>query len=71
MISVYGENIMSQLLNNCPSCKANGEIFADHHGTQKTTGYYWIECKNCKTRTKNYPSREEAAIAWNKEDIMK
>lgn len=62
---------MNQPLRNCPHCKANGKGFADYHGTQKTTMYYWVQCANCKARTKNYASREEAADAWNKKDLIK
>lgn len=55
-----------QSLKECSRCKGQ----ADLHGSQKTTGYYWVECVDCKAKTDNYEQRIDAENAWNKDDLI-
>lgn len=58
-----------KLIKNCPWCNRNPDGTVDIQGSQKSTGYYWIECSQCHARTENFEARLDACKAWNKGDI--
>jgi hypothetical protein len=58
---------MTTQLNDCPRPQCKGQ--ADVHGTKMTTGYYWVECIDCKAKTNYYSKRVDAENAWNNNEI--
>lgn len=48
-------------VKNCPFCDGEARLkYRYTHGT------WYVECVQCGVNTKQYPSKEKAALAWNK-----
>lgn len=53
----YGE------LKSCPIC--DGKAKLGYHKKSNDEYTYWIQCTECGTSTRNFPSRISAQIFWN------
>lgn len=54
-------------LKACPCCEGKADFFHCLTGVGFTAPtYHAVECLACGIRTRDYPTVEEAATAWNK-----
>ena len=59
---------VKRYIKYCPFCGSSSVRCYDktYYESPYEVKKYWYECKNCKARSGECPSRDEAAYAWNR-----
>jgi Zn ribbon nucleic-acid-binding protein len=55
-------------LKNCPVCHGHAKL--GYHKKSNNEYTYWIQCIECGSSTRNFPSKISAQISWNTRKIQ-